>query len=383
MAKLPRVTQVIFAGSEPASAGGIGIFGSAAAAAPAFSLNTSTIMTSAPWLLGWNNATLGASKFPAIEDMNAVDYVHSSQIAYILQQGIAEYDAGTTYYLFSRCTDPNTGITYISQANANINNPLTDAAHWLPADRTRLTANTTFNVSTTGNDSTGNGTAGAPWLTIQHAINYIANNIDCAGFSATISLANGTYTAGGSLSAPVLGSNILNIIGGAAVIISTTSSNCFSATTNGSLHIDGGMKLQTTTNGNCIDANSEGIITVGNVNFGACAGAHVSSFNNSQVTIGSNYSITGGALQHWICHDVSSLIINAVTITLTGMPAFTDFCDCGAISFVGAIGITFTGAATGQKYISSANSLIQTGGASINYFPGNAAGTTNNNGLYI
>src|SRR5690242_5771521 len=47
--------------------------------------------------------------------------------------------------------------------------------------RTKLTAATTYNVSTTGNDTTGDGSAGAPFATISAAWAYLVQNVNCNG----------------------------------------------------------------------------------------------------------------------------------------------------------------------------------------------------------
>lgn len=129
MARLARVTQKIFAGS----ASNNGVFGSAQAnAGPGTISNVlATIMGLAAWATGWVSATIGASKFPPLEEFQAVEYVHSTQIAYILSQGIAEYDAGTTYYTNQICMKAGTYQVYGSITNGNIGNALTDAGNWL------------------------------------------------------------------------------------------------------------------------------------------------------------------------------------------------------------------------------------------------------------
>jgi hypothetical protein len=59
--------------------------------------------------------------------------------------------------------------------------------------RTVLTADTTFYVATTGNDSTGDGSSGNPWATPQHAIDFLSANVDTGAFNVTIQFANGNY----------------------------------------------------------------------------------------------------------------------------------------------------------------------------------------------
>ena len=57
-----------------------------------------------------------------------------------------------------------------------------------------ITSNLTLNVATTGNDTTGLGTAGAPWATPQRAMAYLSNYQIAQGVTVTVSVADGTYT---------------------------------------------------------------------------------------------------------------------------------------------------------------------------------------------
>jgi hypothetical protein len=129
MARLSRVTQKIFA----ASAANNGVFGSAQAnAGPGTISNVlATIMGLPAWGAGWLSAIMGSSKFPPLEEIQALEYVHSAQIAYLLNQGIAEYDAGTTYYTNQICAKAGTYQLYGSITNGNLGNALTDAANWV------------------------------------------------------------------------------------------------------------------------------------------------------------------------------------------------------------------------------------------------------------
>ena len=57
-----------------------------------------------------------------------------------------------------------------------------------------ITSNLTLNVATTGNDTTGLGTAGAPWATPHRAMAYLSNYTIAQGVTVTVSVADGTYT---------------------------------------------------------------------------------------------------------------------------------------------------------------------------------------------
>lgn len=98
MAKLPRVLQKLFASAAlPAE---VGVFGSLAAAAPTNSQDPLTIQSLSNWNSGWHAAVLGGNS-PALEDMNGMCLVFAYQLAYLMQAGVAEWDATTTYYIGS------------------------------------------------------------------------------------------------------------------------------------------------------------------------------------------------------------------------------------------------------------------------------------------
>ena len=98
MSKLTRVIQKIF--GESAGTGEFGIFGSNAAAPPGTnSKDLTAIQSLSQYLAGWFSATASAAEPPRIEDRNSLDLLFSSQLAYLFQNGLAEWQAGTKYYL--------------------------------------------------------------------------------------------------------------------------------------------------------------------------------------------------------------------------------------------------------------------------------------------
>lgn len=139
MAKILRKAAVLFGAS--AGVDEIAVFGSLAAAAPAFSTDPDDIQSLSQYTTGWFSAILGLSN-PALEDMNALDFLFSYQIAYIMQSGIPEYNATTVYYINSMVSSG--GKIYISLTDANTGNAVTDATKW----RTQTSAIRT--LTTTG-----------------------------------------------------------------------------------------------------------------------------------------------------------------------------------------------------------------------------------------
>lgn len=59
--------------------------------------------------------------------------------------------------------------------------------------REPLIADRSYYVATTGSDTTGAGSIGSPWATLQHASNVIQETLDIAGFTITIHVADGNY----------------------------------------------------------------------------------------------------------------------------------------------------------------------------------------------
>lgn len=127
MAKLTRQQQQIFAGQAPSDM--IAAFGTTQTGTPVYSTDLSTLQTT-NYQQGWQDAVI-ADKAPFLEEMNGVMYGTTYQLAYLMQQGIAEWDSATTYYTNSRCMGSD-GNIYTSLVDENTgNNPTTDdGTHW-------------------------------------------------------------------------------------------------------------------------------------------------------------------------------------------------------------------------------------------------------------
>lgn len=127
MSKISRVTAKLF--GSGAGLDQIAQFGSLAAGSANFTTNPATIQALSEWLDGWFSAVIGGNS-PAIEDMNAFCYVMAYQICYAFQEGVAEWDSGTTYYIGSVVN--SSGRLYVSITDTNLNNAVTDTANWYP-----------------------------------------------------------------------------------------------------------------------------------------------------------------------------------------------------------------------------------------------------------
>lgn len=125
MAKIVRKTQLIFGSAAPSQ---LGQFGSLAAGTAVYSADPAVIQSLSNYLNGWVAAILGGGS-PAIEDMNGLCYLFAYQLAYNFQMGVAEWDAGTTYFTGSLVND-GTGATYASVIDNNTNQAVSVATAW-------------------------------------------------------------------------------------------------------------------------------------------------------------------------------------------------------------------------------------------------------------
>lgn len=100
--------------------------GSLAAGTPVYSIDPDVLQALSNYVDGWFDVTIGNNS-PAIEDMNALCYLYAYQLAYILQTGVAEWNATTNYFTNSMVSSGNQ--VYVSLIDNNLNNAVT-TANW-------------------------------------------------------------------------------------------------------------------------------------------------------------------------------------------------------------------------------------------------------------
>jgi hypothetical protein len=259
--------------------------------------------------------------------------------------------------------------------------------------RTLLTANTTFYVSTSGSDSNNGLTSGTPWQTIQHAWTTIQKTYDLDGYTVTIQLEDGTYATSNTLSGWMVGqfSPSQIVINGDSVtpsnvLISPSSGDAFQLEYGGCTFQN--MKVQSSA-GNCFNATQQGNLVTGvGIVLGTCSGSHfLASATGAMLNINNNYTIAGSAATHWVAQAAGASIVVAsgLTITLTGTPAFSlAFAEATLLGliFLQSTPPTFSGSATGPRYLASINGVIATQGSGSTYLPGSTSGSTATGGQY-
>lgn len=96
----------------------------------------------------------------------------------------------------------------------------------------------------------------------------------------------------------------------------------------------------------------------------------------------------GGAIQHWSVTNAGSLNVSAagLTCTITGTPAFSGsfaFVNSDAIVSCASTRLTFSGSATGIRFVVTGNSTVDTAAGASTYFPGDAQGSMGTGGKYL
>ena len=128
MPRLTRVHQKVFA----SNASNNGVFGSLQAGNPQTSNDVATLQSLAAFENGWDDAIEQGDKLPPLEEFQGIQYGISYQQAYMLQEGIAEWNASTPYYKGS-LTKTISGTSfklYCSLQDNNTGNIVTNTSYW-------------------------------------------------------------------------------------------------------------------------------------------------------------------------------------------------------------------------------------------------------------
>lgn len=126
MPKITRKHQKVL-GSNSSNTGQ---FGSAREGTFVLSDDPDVIQGLSAWENGLLNATMTGENLPAAEEIQGVYYVATRQIAYLMQEGIAEWSAEATYYQNSIVKESGTANIYVSLADDNTGNALSNGTYW-------------------------------------------------------------------------------------------------------------------------------------------------------------------------------------------------------------------------------------------------------------
>lgn len=136
MSILTRAKQIIF--GDSGGTGEFGQIGSKAAGAPATTKDLTVMQSLTEYLQGLNAivSDQGTSVLPYLEDMNSLFFLTTSQLAYLFQSGVPEWDTDTDYYEFVSIVQDE-GLLWLSISGVDPtpnqgNKPSTNQDKWIP-----------------------------------------------------------------------------------------------------------------------------------------------------------------------------------------------------------------------------------------------------------
>lgn len=275
------------------------------------------------------------------------------------------------------------------------------------ADKTRLdniptifiSTNTTWHVSTAGNDTTGDGSIGAPWATIAKAATEIGKCLIPTGVTLTLKINDGTYgtantqafiyfkyAGGGNLVVTKYDAGTDSSVQIYYVLVFENCKATVSNITPVGLWSQQGAGLAI---GNCRFKSLTAWTTGANQyvsHISANTGARI-DFTGTVYSIDAGTDTTGKFVE---ASDGSVYCGNNLTFTASGgtvgfgtVTPYTGFAFAflgGSIVFQGTI--TTSGAFTGARYSASGSGRIHVPSGSGTYFPGDASGLSSPSAYY-
>jgi len=255
--------------------------------------------------------------------------------------------------------------------------------------REKLTAPRYYYVRTDGSDS-NDGSANNSWsafASLGHAL-AVCGSLDFNLQTVNIYLADGTYTS--QVIIPNLfGGGTLCVIGNqgtpANVLLSVANNlpiYCIAAIIGVNLMFSY-FKIQASGSAFALIQHiGIGAIHLSHMNFGTSPGHQLYAEGSGAMIVCTSdaYTISGGGSTHWYTELQATISVTATTVTLSGAPAFSvAFAKASHLSLENLGGNTYSGSATGKRYDAQHNSVIASGTT----LPGNAAGTTATQGIYL
>lgn len=290
---------------------------------------------------------------------------------------------------------------------------ITDGINWqflVVPSRARAQATINLYFATTGNDVTNNGmVATSPFADIQACFDFAMLRLDVNGFQVIAVPAAGTYGTGLIARGQLVGAMcpIVNTgVSGAGGATAPPLSSCGAFVIGGPTVTPGTVLFQVNSGKAIFEAGSGSSIVLNNISLastgsqtigvmtdpgGSCAihtGTNFGSFvaqqiwNSGTLLLTGNYTISGGGNCHILGNGSGGRTnYSPITVTVSSV-AFSQFANVSNNASLYCENATFSGPATGQRYLATLNGVINSNGAGAGLLPGNVAGSTSTGGQY-
>ena len=256
-------------------------------------------------------------------------------------------------------------------------------------------------MATTGNDANDGTTVGTPFLTIQKALNTVAIVTSTPAAVITVQVADGTYNHTDGITLPNHAGYGTYVLQGNTAAPQNVVIACSATSTNGVLLGRGtnanwtiqGFELRYSGSTNptyMVYANMGATLYVANLRFAAASAAgvyHMYASENGYLWATGSYTIVGGGsaiVTHVYAATAGIFRFGyGITVTITNSLPTSSFVYAAEGGIIAAGSAAFAGAgATGARYTTYTNGIIQTYGSGATYFPGNSSGNVGTGGIY-
>lgn len=354
-------------------------------------------------LRDWLEGTAPAPRAQLLSDLAYLEPIAYQPGANVTDQRYAVIYQGDVYvprpdtvpFIAGGIFDPNVWRRVQGASTAQLDQVTIDAEAAVEAGlveiraivREKLVAPRDYYVRTDGNNTnTGLAdSAGAAFLTIQHAVDTVMERLDLNGQPVTIHVGNGAYNAGATIGGKWLGGDQVYIIGNVAnpaAVSIAASGDVFFAEKSASVDIRG-FKVSSS-GGRGLTAFTGAFISVGPMEFGQHTGAaHIEVGTEGSIVLNNDYTITGGGSSHYHAGGEGQIRAGTITVTVTGNPTFDAYFAGAAQGSIIVPGVTFVGTAVGARYLAHKNATIETHPAFSPALPGSIEGRVAWGGAYI
>lgn len=290
-------------------------------------------------------------------------------------------------------------LFYAVQAGADVKVPRA-----LIGGRIVLTGNVSYYVSQTGSDSNDGLSSGTAWFTLQHASDYVSNNIDLANSTLTINVITSATTYDGAVTSPFYSSKPLG--GGTVLFLGdiTTPANVKvqgqgSTTSSGAAFY---FRAPETVFGNpkakvqgfrFVQNNFPAVIATGSViavyvQYVECfSNEHFGSLFDGAISVDGNVLIDAASMVQFWFYMINDKFFSSSNIggttTISGALALSGgaWVQASNRCFIVSSG-AFVGTVTGVRFKCDTMGSIEVGSNGMLHFPGSIPGSLIGGGQY-
>lgn len=257
--------------------------------------------------------------------------------------------------------------------------------------RCMLAANLTVSVNTSTGSDSNNGITNT-FLTIQKAVNFVANSVDIMGFVVTISC-NGTFTAQVTIAGPFRGASragsvVFQYTTGSSHVVTNGYCYDFSGGAQATIQCSSGTATLSATGGSgaqgfivrCSGGGTQ-VTTGTNLVFGSATQFSLYAAAGGRINVTNSFTMSGGGIGFLYAHFGGQITADGVVCTISGTPGFSNaWLVADELSTVEITAFGYTGSATGVRANVIQNSSVYTAGGGAAYFPGSSPSTTASGG---